>query len=188
VAQGAQAVTVTDTRREQLRTWGRAGGIKRAQAFTAASQSAARANVKPENLLANGRKGNATCQRRYGAHYAARRLATWRSARPTGLERTVAGWLDAAWVSFSTEVELVAGLAYGDIVVRAADGRRLDIECNGQHWHQANDHAGQDRVTKDLARDALVRAAGYAVLRLAQADIESGAAKAILSKEIGVRL
>jgi very-short-patch-repair endonuclease len=178
---------LSDATRQKLSAAGRKGGLARAKAFDAAYQSAARAAVKPEHLAASGLKGHAVCQKRYGEHYAAQRLARWRRTRPTGLERTVASWLDAAFISFSTECELVVGRAYADIVVRTADGRRLDIECNSDYFHSADNH-GTDHVAKDRARDDLVRAAGYTVLRLAQADIESGAAKETLSKEIGIAL
>ncbi len=161
----------------------RAAGRSRAKAFTPDYQSAAQASRTPESLAASGRAGAQALVDRYGPAVHARRAAKWRKTRPTALMQTVCGWLDAAWVTYQIEVELVPGKAYGDIVLRAADGRQLDVECDGQYFHELPGCAEHDRQ-----RDDLVTASGYQVLRLSEADIESGAAKEVLSKVLGIAL
>jgi hypothetical protein len=176
---------------EAQRAARRKGGLARARQFTPESQAAARANVRPESLKRSGRRGYERCQEKHGPHFAARRLAAWRRPRPTKLEQTVRGWLDNGWVLYATECELVPGRAYADIVVFGADGRRYAIEADGRHFHDVNDHIGEDRPALDRERDALVRAAGYEVIRLSQAEIETEdgrAARARLSQAIGVTL
>jgi len=161
----------------------RAAGRSRAKAFDTAYQQAARANVRTESLTASAKAGNAACVKKYGPAVNARRAAKWRASRPTRLAQTVCGWLDSAFVPFQIEVELVPGKAYGDILVTGADHRPLDVECDGRYFHEL-----PGRAQHDAARDDKVRAAGYTVLRLAEADIASGAAKEVLSKVLGISL
>jgi len=167
---------ITEAHREHLREIGQRGGLARAKQFTTASQQAARACVSTESNAANGRKGFAAWVERSGPHAPARRLAAWRATRPTALIRIVAGWLDEMWITCSTEVELLPGKIYADIIPHVWP-RRIVIECDGQHWHEPNDHVGEDRVARDRERDAQIIALGYELLHLAEADIESGAAR-----------
>ena len=159
----------------------RRGGRARARQFTSEYQSAVRGNVRRESLVSNGKKGNATCVERYGPAVNARRFAMWRKTAPTALIKIVASWLDAWWLTFTTEVELVPGKVYADIVPSHRD-RRIVIECDGSHWHENNDHIGEDREARDLERDEMIRALGYELIHLAEADIHSGAAKSTLAQ------
>lgn len=58
--------SVSDERRAFLRKIGRRGGLKRAQAFTSEYQRAARACVRHESNVANGRKGGIAYVMKYG--------------------------------------------------------------------------------------------------------------------------
>lgn len=159
----------------------RRGGRNRAKQFTSEYQAAVRANVKRESLVSNGKKGNATCVEKYGPAVHARRFALWRKTAPTALIKIVTGWLDEWWLTFTTEVEIVPGKVYADIVP-AHRGRRIVIECDGSHWHENNDHVREDREGRDRERDEMIRALGYELIHLAEVDIRSGEAKAALAK------
>ncbi len=165
----------------------RRGGQARAKQFSPEHQRAARANVKRESLVANGKKGNAACIERYGPAVHSRRFAHWRKTAPTSLIKTVTAWLDNGWLTFTTEVELVPGQVYADIVPHLHP-RRIVIECDGQHWHENNDHVNEDRESRDRQRDELIRALGYELIHLPEVDIRSGAAKSTLAQFLEIAL
>ena len=160
----------------------RAAGRSRAKAFDTAYQQAARARLTPEQLQLGGQATVLAQIAKYGPAVHARRVARWRKTHPSGLALTVAGWLDAAFILYELEVELVPGLAYGDIVPRL-DERLIDVEVDSTYYHGL-----PGRAEHDAARDELVRAAGYTVIRLPEADIASGAAKEVLSQILGITL
>ena len=163
---------------ERRRAAARKAGLARAQQFTSQYQAAVRSHVSHESLVASGRAGNRACIAKHGAAVNARRLSNWRRTRPTRLMLTVMEWLDQEWVSYTAnDFELVPGKAYADILFRRPDGRLVDIECDGAHWHERNAHHGEDRPAIDRERDALVCAAGFEILRLSEAEILSGAGR-----------
>jgi hypothetical protein len=173
-------MTLSPAQLEQRRAAGRKGGAERAKAFTPDYQSAARAQVKPESLTTSARLGHLACQRKFGAHYSTRRLARWRASHPTALIRTVCGWLNEMWIAnIGLDVEIVPGQVYADIRLYW-QGRALIIECDGEHWHDQNDHVGEDRPARDRERDEMIRASGYELLHLTEAEIKDGSGRARL--------
>lgn len=164
-------MTLTDKQLAQRR----AAGQSRAKSFTPEHQRAARAAVKRETLVASGQKLHAACVKKYGPNYASLRLANWRASRPTKLQQIVLDWLLATWRS-NIITERQVGRYFVDFVI-VEGSQRLAVECDGQHWHENNEHVGPDREAYGRERDADLRAAGYRVLHLAESDILSGAAR-----------
>ncbi len=160
---------------KQRREWGRLGGLKRAQQFTAESQRAARACVKTESLQAAGAAGfKAFCQK-HGPEAAAKRFADWRREHPSILERIVRGWLDEWNVFYLSEAVVEGCTVYPDFLIL---GLGLVVECDGRGWHAM-------RSEYDSWRDELLRAQGYTVLRLAESAIRDGSAREILERHLG---
>lgn len=171
---------LTEAQREARRENGRKGGLARAKQFTSESQRAARARVSAASNQANGRRGYQACVERYGEHFAARRLAAHRKQCLTPLERKVLKWLDAQWIHPAVEVEIVPGKIYADIVIDQHP-RKLVVECDGAIWHRDDPLHGENRVARDQERDEILKALGYEVIHLPQADIDSGAFEQNLS-------
>ncbi len=92
-------------------------------------------------------------------------------ASPTSLERAVSQLLDALGVAYTHQYPI--GPYVADLFVPS---KKLVIECDGEYWHSR-----PGRREHDAKRDAHLVSIGYAVLRLLEADIKSGAAEATLS-------
>lgn len=152
---------------------GQAGGLARAKAFTNAYQRAAQKARTRESLSAAGRKGYLAVVQQYGAEYATDRSADWRRKHPTELERIVMGWVDELGEAYSPEHKLAPRL-YVDLFL---ERRGLAIECDGNGWHSNSGPHHEDREARDRTKDQRIRALGHRVLRLAEADIRSGAAR-----------
>lgn len=159
---------------------GQAGGLARARSFTPASQRRARLAHTHENLSAWGRKGYEALVRERGLDYALGRAADWRRKHPTALEQIVSGWLEAAHESYEAEAR-VDDCLYVDFLLAT---RRLVIECDGAPWHRNSGPHGEDREGRDRTKDERVRALGYRVLRLTEAEILSGAGQDRLAAAI----
>lgn len=96
--------------------------------------------------------------------------------RPSSIERIVASVLDALGVDYISQH--VIGRRYvADFFVPSA---RLVIECDGTYWHSKP--GARDR---DARRDEYIASLGYAVLRLPETDIKSGAARLALMSVFG---
>jgi len=127
---------MTDERRAQLREWGRLGGLKRAQAFTSEYQRAARAKVRHESNVANGRKGGIAYVKKYGYRKLVDQARQYRLNNPSELERIVEDTLQLigatdyereGWLFLDTDA-----CNTGDFVFRS---RKCVVYADGAAWH-----------------------------------------------------
>lgn len=153
------------------------GGQTRAKQFTTEFQKAARANVPTATLQANGRKGIQVVREKYGKDFAARKLADWRRANPSALERAVMAWLDEAGEVYAREQAVET--YYVDFIIRTTA-----VEVDGARWHTANDHIGEERLAHHARKDQALRAAGYHLVHLSEQAILDGTARELLFREI----
>lgn len=151
----------------------RRGGQARAKSFTPEYQRQARARVKRESLQAAGRRGQQRLLERHGEEFRAECLAIHRRAHPSDLEIIVMAWLHRLGVSYLRDVRI--GPYFADFLVE-----RTVIEVDGEHWHTNNGHHGEDRETRDRAKDEILRALGYTVIRLSEASIRDESARDVL--------
>lgn len=129
-------------------------------------QRAVRANVRPESLAASGRKGYAATRSRFGSKWAIEVLANHRRAHPSKIVRLVIAWLNEFCVAFDLEHRI--GDTFADIC--CADFS-LIIEVDSNRYH------GPAQTANDRRKTDLYRSRGYRILRLAEDDIKTGAAK-----------
>jgi hypothetical protein len=109
---------------------------------------------------------------------AAKLEPVWRAsfiANPSSIERTVGALLDALGVTYLPQHPIGKRFVV-DFFVPA---RSLVIECDGSYWHSL-----PGRPEKDAKRDEWLRAHGYAILRLAEADIKAGRVLSSLSRVV----
>ena len=133
-------------------------------------QRQVRAKVRPESNAANGRLGWETTKARHGTRMAAQLAAAWRRKNPNRPTRQVMAWLDEFCVSYELEREI--GTVFADV---ACPDWHLVIEIDGAAWHGVTVH-GEDRSGRDAFKDDTYRTHGWRILRLSEADINSGAA------------
>lgn len=166
--------TITPEGRERMREAGRRGGQMRAKAFTTEYQRAVASLKSSEDLARAGRAGWKANVAKYGVEHAARQVAKHRLKNPSRLERAVAEFLDASGVGFEreAEVQLAAGIFFVDF--RLADGRLIEVD--GAPWHASDSFHGEDRARRDRMRAAALVEAGFVVLRISEAEVNSGAA------------
>lgn len=181
------ATSVSDERRAFLRKIGRRGGLKRAQAFTPEYQRAARACVRHESNVANGRKGGIAYVQKYGKRKLVEQARQFRLAHPSELERSVADALQEIGAILS-QVEGYEREAYiflksrvhhitGDFVFRRA---HKIVYADGAAWHCGKElHPSlaecADRAMRDERYDNYLRARGWRVLRLSESEIKAHA-------------
>lgn len=173
-------MTLSEARLEQKRAAGAKGGRARAWQFTSDSQKAARANVRRDSLVASGQAGGRATLAIYGRDQVNERLARWRRKHPTALERIVMAWLDEWGETYQREV-YVAGY-YVDFLLPF----HIAVEADGEHWHESNDHHGQDRPSLDAGRDRKIVAAGFTLIRLSEQSLLDGSAKEYLRQRIDI--
>lgn len=143
-------------------------GRKRVKGFTSEYQRWARSFVKRESLQRAGRLGFAACAAKYGFQFATERVARWRRANPSSLERTVMAWLDELGERYVHDRPFLGRyLLYPDFQLAQ---HKLIVEVDGQHWHR-------NSAERDAEKDALYRRNGYQVLRLSEQSVKSGCAK-----------
>lgn len=169
---------LTPAQLEQRRAAGRKGGLARAAQFTSESQSAARAHVRPESLSRAGKRGYLVTVTRYGPQHAADKLAAYRRAHPTSLEKILIAWLDDLGVTYRREYAVEG--CYFDFYLPE---HTLLIEVDGAAWHGQTVH-GEDRVSRDTWKTHTAAWGGYRLLRLAEAEMTTGAALNALLAEV----
>lgn len=87
-----------------------------------------------------------------------------RKVHPTSIERKVHGVLDELGVVYITEYRM------GPYLIDAfVPEKNLAIECDGKYWHST-----VRGVRGDRRKDQFVRKAGFAILRLQEAEIRGG--------------
>lgn len=150
---------------------------RRGAHLTPEHQRKARANVKRESLVRAGRNGYQACVAKYGADFAAERVAAWRAANPSALEQIVAGWLDDLGQAYEREAQACPGV-YPDFTL---PGLRV-VHADGAGWHSNGGPHGEDRETRDAWIDAKLHVLGYCALRLSEAEIRDGSGRARLEK------
>lgn len=163
---------MTDAQREQRRQAGRKGGQARAKQFTREHQQRARACVRPESNRANGRKGFDATEARHPGLGAAK-LAAWRAANPSTPEQIVDTWLAEMGVTAEREVPF-DGLFLDRVIGEIA----VEIDGGGLHGQRAPE--AETRARNDARKDALAYALGYKLIRLPEAAIRDGSARAAL--------
>jgi very-short-patch-repair endonuclease len=100
------------------------------------------------------------------------------SNRRTGIEIAVAKMLDLLGVEY-LEQEMVPGTTFtADFLIPS---KRIVIECDGTYWH-----ARPGAKEHDAKRDETMRLLGYAVVRLPEADIKTGACGDVLMKAVNL--
>ena len=176
--------TLSAKRRKFLRTIGRRGGLKRAEAFTPEYQRAARACVSHASNVANGRKGGIAYIQKHGkrrlveqARHAPRRLE-----HPSDLEQIVERTLMAIG---ATDYEREAYIFprsrshhnTGDFVFRK---RRRIVFADGAAWHNCKELSASfvncaDRAMRDEKLDSYLCDRGWKVLRLPEQEISDHA-------------
>jgi very-short-patch-repair endonuclease len=156
----------------------RKGGRARAQQFTSTSQKAARAQVKPESLRANGKKGFQATARKKGADFAHRLFARHRRKYPSALEKSVSAWLDELGISYKREHPLED--CYFDFYL-PDDG--LLIEADGAAFHGQTVH-GEDRTGRDEQKNQIAARHGLPLLRLPEPTIHDGTALKIIKSAL----
>lgn len=169
---------LTPAQLEQRRAAGRKGGLARAAQFTSESQAAARAHVRPESLSRAGKRGYLVTVTRYGPQHAADKLAAYRRAHPTSLEKILIAWLDDLGVTYRREYAVDG--CYFDFYLPE---QTLLIEVDGAAWHGQTVH-GEDRVSRDTWKTHTAAWGGYRLLRLAEAEMTTGAALNALLAEV----
>lgn len=169
---------LTPAQLEQRRAAGRKGGLARAAQFTSESQAAARAHVRPESLSRAGKRGYLVTVTRYGPQHAADKLAAYRRAHPTSLEKILMAWLDDLGVSYRREYAVDG--CYFDFYLPE---HTLLIEVDGAAWHGQTVH-GEDRVSRDTWKTHTAAWGGYRLLRLAETAMTTGAALNALLAEV----
>lgn len=152
----------------------RKAGQARARQFTPEYQRKARAAQTRECCAIKGRKGFEALVRKYGQAHALEHLAKYRREHPNAVERLVIAWLNERGIAYQQEAQ-VCGY-YVDFLVGQANGSQTVVEVDGRGWHSNIALHGQDRRGRDTLRDMALAANGYTVIRLAEADIRSGAA------------
>lgn len=163
---------------DELHAARRRGGLSRAAQFTPESQRAARAQVRPESLAANGRKGWLATAAKHGKDVAAKQAANWRRNHPTRPEQIVIEWLNELGVAYQREDPVGASFGTFYVDFRLADGRAIEVD--GAIWHRNDPLHGEDREGRDRAKNAAFDEAGITVLRLAEADVNKGTARGTL--------
>lgn len=161
---------------EAQRAAARKGGLARAKQFDSAYQKAARAKVRPESNSANGRKGfEALKAKRPGL--AARILADWRAANPSGPEQTVDAWLAELGIEAERELSL-----FGLFIDRAAGN--IAIEVDGGRYHGPDAPEAGTRAANDRRKEDLAWALGFTLIRIPECDIRNGSGRAILEEHL----
>ncbi len=154
---------------------GRKGGHTRAQAFTRAYQQAARACVRHESNVANGRLGGKAYVRKYGKRSLVERARQYRLAHPSNLEKIVRRALHRIRVhDFEREGYIFprshVHLIMGDFVFRRA---HAVVYADGDTWHQNLPSLVRcaERGTRDQHYDNYLRYRGWHILRLSEDEI-----------------
>ncbi len=174
--------TLSAKRRKFLRTIGRRGGLKRAEAFTSKYQRMARACVSHEANVANGRKGGIAYVHKHGKRRLVEQARQYRLQHPSDLEQIVERTLIAISASDYEREGYVFSRSRdhhntGDFVYRT---RRKIVYANGAVWHNAKDlHPSlancADRAMRDEKFDSYLRDRGWQVLRLPEQEIRDHA-------------
>lgn len=152
----------------------RKGGKARAAQFTSEYQRAARARVSSESCAANGRKGARVTIERHGLEIVYRAARAWREAHPSRPERAVMRLLARlGWSDYVREYEPFPGECLS--VDFAWPHAHKIVEVNGR-VHTVFDGDGQ-RAQRDAARVARLQAAGWGVLVLDEADLDTAEAQ-----------
>src|SRR5438105_5236300 len=112
------------------RCYHKRNGRRRAKQFTREYQQWARSHVKRESLQRACRLGFAMLAAKYGLQYATERVARWRRAHPSSLERTVMQWLTELGEAFIHDRPFQGYLLYPDFQLHA---RWLVIEVDGAY-------------------------------------------------------
>lgn len=175
-AQATKSV-LDETRRAFLRAIGKRGGMARARAFTPDYQRMARACVRHESNVANGRKGGIAYVRKYGKRQIAELGRAYRLAHPSDLERILQttlieiGALDFEREAFLFPRSRVHPIT-GDFVFRR--GRKV-IYADGEQWHTNNTELPgcAERGTRDAHYDTYLIARGWHVLRVSEHAIRA---------------
>jgi len=97
-------------------------------------------------------------------------------AKASRLEKITCSLLDALDVKYQPSFPI--GPYIADIYI---PDRRLVIECDGSYWHGRPGDA-----EKDARRDEYMKALGYTVLRLPEAEIKSGHSSFVLRSVLAV--
>lgn len=171
-----------EERRARKIAGGRKGGKARAQAFTPEFQRMARSHVSHDACVANGRKGGIAYVQKYGMRRLIEQTRQYRFEHPSDLERIIA---DALQEIGATDYEREAYLFpkshchhnTGDFVFRK--GKRV-VYADGAAWHNGKELPLSfadcaDRRMRDEAYDNYLRARGWRILRLSEAEIKAHA-------------
>jgi very-short-patch-repair endonuclease len=155
---------------------GRKGGLTRAKAFTREYQQRARAHVRRESNVANGRLGGKAYVRKYGKKSLVERARQYRLDHPSNLERAVREALHRIGVhDFEREAYIFpkskVHAIIGDFVFRRA---HAVVYADGETWHQNLPSLARcaDSGTRDEHYDNYLRYQGWRVLRLSEHEIE----------------
>ena len=155
---------------------GRIGGLKRAKAFTREYQQRARARVRHESNVANGRLGGKAYVRKYGKRSLVERARQYRLNKPSNLERAVRRALHRIGVhDFEPEAYIFpkskVHAIIGDFVFRRA---HAVVYADGETWHQDLPSLARcaERGTRDEHYDNYLRYQGWRVLRLSEHEID----------------
>lgn len=106
---------------------------------------------------------------------AAEVLAKHRRNNPSNLIRKVVTWLQQPY-----ELEVPIGPFYADIVV----GGKVVVRVNGNIWHRPDPLHGRNPIERDAAEERHYLELGYSVITLWEDDINSGAARNILTENL----
>ena len=154
---------------------GRKGGLRRAQAFTREYQQRARACVRHDSNVANGRLGGKAYVRKYGKQQLVERARLYRLAHPSNLERIVQGALQLIGANdFEREVYIFpksrVHVLIGDFVFRRA---HAVVYADGDSWHRNLPSLARcaERGTRDEHYDNYLRYRGWHILRLSEDEI-----------------
>jgi very-short-patch-repair endonuclease len=174
--------TLSAKRRKFLRTIGRRGGLKRAEAFTSDYQRMARSHVSHKANVANGRKGGTAYIQKHGKRRLVEQARRFRLAHPSDLEQIVERTLMAIG---ATDYEREAYIFprsrshhnTGDFVFRK---RRRIVYADGAAWHNGKGlHPSlaecTGRAMRDEKLDSYLRDRGWKVLRLPEQEIRDHA-------------
>ena len=154
---------------------GRKGGRARAAAFTREYQQRARACVRHESNVANGRLGGKAYVRKYGKRSLVERARQYRLEHPSQLERIVREALHRigaddfereAYIFPKSHVHLIIG----DFVFRRV---HAVVYADGDTWHRNLPSLARcaERGTRDEHYDNYLRYRGWQFLRLREDEI-----------------
>lgn len=177
------AAALAQEKRERMQEARRRGGLTRAKQFTAASQAAASRAQSRESKVRAARAGAQVTLARHGAITLVEKLVAYRLAKPSRPEQAgialLAGELEMTEIRDST----VAQGSYfeREVPVDAQGLLRLDLGNRHDRWAieiRGGCHNLWDTPAHEAARMETIRAAGWAVLVIEEADLVNSSGRA----------